>query len=256
MFWNRHYPVFRRALLSANVLLPLATFAVWAGGFPRCALGVAGAAFCTHGLFMVAVFHPRCPWLGPVFRSFKTEQRAVWLTIDDGPDGGSARLARELEKRGVRATFFVIGEKLHTRADGDACYAGHGLANHTLTHPKATMWMCRGARLRRELDGGVESVAQFFRPPVGHKPPGLHPALAERKWPCVAWTVGGRDGWEADATEVVERVRRAVSPGAIVMLHEGRPHSLATILAVVDALLDRGYEFVIPTRDVLREECV
>lgn len=256
MFWARHYPIFRRALLGANVLLPLATFAVWAGGLPWCALGVAAVAFSAHGLLMFAVFHPRCPWLGAVMRSFKTELRAVWLTIDDGPSAESAQLAAELEKRGVRATFFIIGEKLNPRAAGGICDAGHRIANHTLTHPKATMWMCRGARLRSELDGGTGEAGCFFRPPVGHKPPGLHPALAVRGWPCIAWTVGGRDGWSAEADVVVERVLAVVAPGAILMLHECRPHSMRTILAVVDAVLARGYEFVIPTRDELREECV
>ncbi len=256
MFWARHHPIFRRALLGANLLLPLATVAVWASGFPWWALGVAAVAFSAHGLLMFAVFHPRCPWLGPVMRSFKTELRAVWLTIDDGPSAESAQLVAELEKRGVRATFFVIGEKLCPRAAADICDKGHRMANHTLTHPRATMWMCRGARLLRELDGGNGKVGGFFRPPVGHKPPGLHPALAERGWPCVAWTVGGRDGCSADTDAVVERVLAAVAPGAILMLHECRPHSLHTILAVVDAVLSRGYEFVIPSGEELRESCV
>jgi hypothetical protein len=41
---------------------------------------------------------------------------------------------------------------------------------------------------------------------------------------------------------VIDEVR----PGSIIVLHEGRAHSQATILAVVDALLEQGYRFVIP----------
>ena len=39
---------------------------------------------------------------------------------------------------------------------------------------------------------------------------------------------------------------RGVRPGAIVVLHQGRPKSLQTIENVVDALQRKGYALVIP----------
>jgi hypothetical protein len=62
----------------------------------------------------------------------------------------------------------------------------------------------------------------------------------------VGWEAGGRDGWSADPRPVIRRVLASARPGSILVLHEGRAHSLTTILAVVDALLERGYRFVIP----------
>src|SRR5687767_10871216 len=54
----------------------------------------------SHLLLFVAIFHPRCPWLGPLIRQFRTERKAVWLTIDDGPDAErSVQLAEELRAR-------------------------------------------------------------------------------------------------------------------------------------------------------------
>ena len=261
MFWGRHHPLFRRVLLTVNLLLPLVVLAAWVEGLAMCTLALAAVAIGSHLLLLIAVLHPHCPWLGPVIRSFKTDRRAVWLTIDDGPGAQSAQLAEELRARGVCATFFVIGDKVTGPAALAMLAAGHTLGNHTQTHPRATMWMTHGRRLQRELDGGAEALEcdaakHFFRPPVGHKPPGLHPALAARGWPCVMWTTGGRDGWAADPSPLVARILAAVEPGAIILLHEGRPHSLRTILTVVDALLPLGYEFVIPTHEELREACI
>jgi hypothetical protein len=48
-------------------------------------------------------------------------------------------------------------------------------------------------------------------------------------------------------------VRANVTAGSILLLHEGRAHSQATILAVVDALLALGYRFIIPDPTILSQ---
>ena len=57
----------------------------------------------------------------------------------------------------------------------------------------------------------------------------------------IAWSVRGRDGVRMRAGGRRARVLAAARPGAIVLLHEGRPRSNETILRVVDALLERGF---------------
>jgi len=42
-----------------------------------------------------------------------------------------------------------------------------------------------------------------------------------------------------------------VSPGAILLLHEGRARSNEAILRVIDELRERGYSFVIPRDEEL-----
>ena len=61
------------------------------------------------------------------------------LTFDNGPEPGvTPRVLDILRERGIKATFFVIGEKLGdperhklaVRAHGE----GHWIGNHTFTH--------------------------------------------------------------------------------------------------------------------------
>ena len=67
----------------------------------------------------------------------------------------------------------------------------------------------------------------------------------------VGWSVRGRDGVNCDPAAVARRVGQHVSPGAIVLLHEGRARSNEAILRVIDELSARGYTFVIPADEQL-----
>jgi peptidoglycan/xylan/chitin deacetylase (PgdA/CDA1 family) len=252
-----HHSWLRPLLLGSNLALPAALLAT---GFR--APWLWGAAALAHTGFACAVMRPQCAWFGPVATRFATGARAVWLTLDDGPAGDESRhLGEELAARGVRATFFVIGKNLarHGEVAREWMAAGHTLANHTHSHPTHLFPWLTPARLRMELDGcataleaaGVEE-RRWFRPPVGLKSARLHPALAARGLRLVAWSVRSGDGVAAEPEAVVRRVVAAAQPGAIVLLHEGRPRSVATILRVVDALRERGFAFTIPADADLR----
>ena len=257
MFWDRYRPWWRRVLLAANAAAP-----AWVilGGFSS--MASAAFALAAHGLLLLAILHPRCPWLGPVVRSFRTERRAVWLTIDDGPDGAETlRIAGELRRRGVSATFFFIGEKLERQPEiaGALIASGHTIGNHTATHPQARMWRLGRGSLHEEVDGCAAILREasadtpLFRAPVGHKPPGLPAVLAARGLRHLGWTTGGNDGHDGDVSRTVRRIVREAQPGGIVLLHECRPHSAETILGVVAALTEGGFEFVVPAMESLQE---
>jgi peptidoglycan/xylan/chitin deacetylase (PgdA/CDA1 family) len=221
-----------------------------------------GGATLIHTGFACAVMRPQCAWFGPVATRFETTARAVWLTIDDGPAGDdSVRLGDELAARGVRATFFVIGQRLAQQPQIAARWqaAGHSLANHTHTHPAAIFPWLRRARLRAEIDDGATALRQagvaeqrWFRAPVGLKPVHLHPELAACGLRLVAWNVRSGDGVRVDPAVVEARVLSAARPGAILLLHEARPRSVETILRTVDALRARGFTFTIPRDEDLR----
>jgi peptidoglycan/xylan/chitin deacetylase (PgdA/CDA1 family) len=260
MFWQRHHPFLRNFLIVSNLLLPPACFLLlslhlWFALWP-----VVAATLLCHAGILLAIFHPRCPWLGPLVRSFRTEKKEVWLTIDDGPDGKkSAALAEALHRRGVCATFFIIGDRArqHPQAVRAMLAHGHTLANHTLHHPRAAMWCLSSERAREEISGGFDVLREFgvhtswFRAAVGHKSPELHPALTQQGGRLIAWSAGGRDGYRADPQKLIARILARVHPGGILLLHEARPHTESTVLAVVDALLAKGYTFTIPTDEQL-----
>jgi len=214
------------------------------------------AEILMHACLFYALITPSCGWLVRVATRFRAKGAEVWLTIDDGPDGdASLRLAEEMSRRGVLATFFVKGKNLARQLEvGRAVVAaGHSLANHTQTHPAHLFWWLEPRRLRVEVEAcndalrsaGV-TVLRWFRSPVGLKNLFLEPALERCGMRFVGWSVRGKDGVACDPETVARRVTERVSPGAIVLLHEGRARSNEAILRVVDELRERGYSFVIP----------
>jgi peptidoglycan/xylan/chitin deacetylase (PgdA/CDA1 family) len=243
-------------LLIANFTAPF----VLIGTHFRCPWLVAGA-IVVHACFFYAIVAPSCGWLVPVATRFRAAGQEVWLTIDDGPDGeASLRLSEEMARRGVKATFFVKGVNLAREPEvGRALVgSGHSLANHTQTHPAHLFWWLKPGRLRVEIDACNEalrnagvSVLRWFRSPVGLKNIFLEPTLVQRGMRYIGWSVRGKDGVHCDPESVARRVRAQVSPGAIVLLHEGRARSNEAILRVIDDLRELGYSFVIPRDEQL-----
>ena len=61
--------------------------------------------------------------------------KVVYLTFDDGPGPYTARLLDILDKYGVKATFFVTGQKpAYYNMIGETYRRGHTVALHTYTH--------------------------------------------------------------------------------------------------------------------------
>jgi peptidoglycan/xylan/chitin deacetylase (PgdA/CDA1 family) len=222
---------------------------------------VAGFAvvMLSHMLILYPTLRANVQWLGPVVTRFATDHKELWLTIDDGPTADTSEVLQLFASRGVKATFFVKGTLALQRPElVEAMLAGgHTVANHSHTHPSASFWCATPGRIAVEIDECQRAIARFtvprpwFRAPVGMKNPFVHPLLARRNLRLIGWSARGFDAVMTDAEQVVQRILPDLAPGAIVMMHQGGPHSLAMLERVIDAAQERGYQFVIPEEAAL-----
>jgi peptidoglycan/xylan/chitin deacetylase (PgdA/CDA1 family) len=212
------------------------------------------------------IFYPavraNCRWFGPVITRFRTQQKAVWLTIDDGPHPeDTPKLLRLLEKYNARATFFVIGRQVenHPELARAIVRAGHTLANHTQTHPVFFFWSYLKPGLTREIDQCIQVLQAatgerhcWFRAPAGMANLFLHFLLSDRNMKLIGWSARGFDGLLHDTEAMAGRICKSIRPGAIVLLHEGRRDrrgcAINLILAetVLTRLTSSGYVFIVP----------
>lgn len=247
-------------LLIVNLAGKLAAFAV------RRDAPVAAVTlwFLPDALLAYHVFAPQSQGLVRMVRRFATTRREVWLTIDDGPDPeDTPRLLELLAAHGARATFFVIGENAarHPALVRAIVAGGHEVAHHTHTHPLATFWCASPARVRRELDAGLEALRAAgvrptrFRPPAGIKNLWLAAALRARGLTCVGWSARGLESLGGDAAEVADRVLRGLAPGAILLMHEGPrvPGAIRVeaIRHVLERLQAQEFRCVVPAAEQL-----
>lgn len=162
----------------------------------------------------------------------------VCLTFDNGPEpevtpGVLAVLAR----RRIRATFFLVGQKLRdpaARACAERAQAeGHAIGNHTLTHgaPLGTRDAAEAVAEITETDallGTLHGPDRLFRPNGGGGVLGPHllnraaadHLVAHRHtvvlWNAVPGDFRDPDGWVATAQAMLDAARETV----VLVLHD------------------------------------
>jgi len=237
----------RRLIVGFAIVAPLLLLLlVWAR-HPWMGVGVLALS---HALILYPTLRPNVQWLGPVITRFDTSAKEVWLTIDDGPTDDTRAILDLLDAQGAKATFFVKGTLAEARPElvQEIAGRGHGVANHSYSHPSGSFWCLPPARIQAEIDGcsRVLGDVRWFRAPVGMKNPFVHPALARRGMRLIGWTVRGFDAVASDPEQIVARLKPGIAPGAIVVLHQGREWSVRTIERVVLEVQAMGYRFVVP----------
>ncbi len=176
---------------------------------------------------------PRSRLLGPnLVRLPETAARRaeVALTFDDGPDPEvTPRVLDALDAAGLRASFFLIGERAvrHPAIVREVVRRGHEVGNHSHRHSTAFGWYGL-ARTRREIERAQAAIADaagvapvFFRAPFGMRNPLLDPALARLGLRLVSWTRRGFDTVAGDPQRVADRLARGLAAGDILLLHDG-----------------------------------
>jgi peptidoglycan-N-acetylglucosamine deacetylase len=195
--------------------------------------------------------------------------KGVALTFDDGPDPETTTEVLDvLDRRGVKATFFVIGAKAekHPEVVRDIVERGHEVGVHSFSHDR--LFSLRGARrVRADLERAVATIEDItktrpvlFRPPIGHTNPTIARVADELDLVVVGWTVAARDGIaRTKAEDVVARVDRGIEDGAIVAMHDaaergGRKPAGVTALAAVLAAIEAKNLRVVPLGDFLADD--
>ncbi len=224
-------PLRKRLALLAAVLAGLALLAAAAAlvraGRPPAGLALA-AGTVAGALAAMQALWAQFDLTGRSLRHGPRGARRIALTFDDGPSDDTPAVLDALDRAGVRATFFVLGDAALRRPDlvREAARRGHEIGLHGQTHRKLAL--AGPATVADELDrcaaairaAGVEP-APIFRAPHGFRGPFLAPALRARGLRLVAWTRGVFDTERPGAEVIAARACAGMQPGEILLLHDG-----------------------------------
>lgn len=223
-------------------------------GLPRLWPFWLGAVGLNHATLLAGTLLPKSALLGANLSRLplsEQESNQVALTFDDGPDANvTPKILQILEERQVPGTFFCIGRRAAQNPDlvNSISAAGHGIGNHTWSHPH-TFWFSSPGKLSRELDRTQELLESLsgrpprhFRAPAGIRSPFLEPFLLRRGLRLVSWSRRGYDTIRQNPKRVLARLTAALSGGDVILLHDGSSaltrEGVPIVLAVLPLLLD------------------
>lgn len=173
----------------------------------------------------------------------------VALTFDDGPHPVyTKQLLEGLKKRGVKATFFVVGENIPGQEEliRKMQQEGHLIGNHTYDHcnlsclsvEAAQEELAKTSRLIQDITGNATS---YIRPPYGKWKDDLDNQISMIS---VNWTLDTRDWDTRNTSDIVKKVMTDVRENDIILLHDYYQTSVEAALQIVDQLTEKGYRFV------------
>ena len=183
------------------------------------------------------------------------------LTFDNGPHPQTTdRVLRVLDERGLRATFFVVGDELARpggRAIAERAWAaGHWIGNHSMTH-RVPLGEGGDDQVESEIGGAEELLGdlghpdRLFRPfgGGGHLGPHLLSRAAltylrDHRYTLALWNSVPRD-WE-DPTGWVERALQDVASQewTVLVLHDLPTGAMDHLARFLDQAMAAGAEVV------------
>jgi peptidoglycan/xylan/chitin deacetylase (PgdA/CDA1 family) len=188
----------------------------------------------------------RAIWRGP------SDARRVALTFDDGPDDLTPRYLDLLDRYGVPATFFVMGDLTEARPGAIREYLrrGHQVGSHGYDHKRFTA--ISPLELRRQIVktaaaiGPVPQGRMWIRPPYGAMGPFEAAMMLAMGHVIGMWSVDSKDyNNPAPPSEIAANCAPSlVQPGDVLLFHEGQEWTLEALPTVIEGLLADGYEFV------------
>lgn len=203
---------------------------------------------------------------GRITRGF-VRHRMLHFTFDDGPRlDTTPRLLDELDRHGVKATFFVVargfdGTNASDRAKAamlrEVARRGHVIGAHTYDHSNLVRLDDAGVLAQldaqeRAFEAVLGGRPALFRPPYGARDARVDALLAARGYTQMLWNVTASDVESRSGEEVAAafaqsldvRERHPRGPGGIVVLHDTKPWVIEAFPAMMAELVRRNCELL------------
>jgi peptidoglycan/xylan/chitin deacetylase (PgdA/CDA1 family) len=180
--------------------------------------------------------------------------KLIALTFDDGPyPVDTPILLDALRDAHVPATFFLIGRdaEQYPGLVREIAAAGDEIANHTETHPDLDA--LAGPAVIAELTAGAATLSRYandpaihaeFRPPHGRFRQSTLEAAQQAGYDTILWTDDPGDWRNVSRTVLAAHIARFATSPEILLLHNGRPETVALLPGIIQRFRRAGYTFV------------
>ncbi len=191
----------------------------------------------------------------PNYSMGHTQERVVALTFDDGPNPSyTGPILDILKEKQVSATFFVLGEGVEANSDllRRMLKEGHEIGNHGYTHDYSlrnsqSKTLDEISRTDKAVYAATGIHTYFYRPPGGYISKSQTDSINRNGYEVILWSADSRDWRKPGVNRIKKNVLSNVSPGAIVLFHDGggmRSQTVKALEEVIDQLRANDYRIV------------
>ena len=169
-------------------------------------------------------------------------------------------LIKILDKYKVKATFFVVGQWVDKYPESVKALsdAGHEIMNHSDTHPHIDKLSDKKiAEELKNCSDKIEALTKvrpiLFRGPYGEYNNAVIKEATNQNMFTVQWNIDSLDWKNLSAEEIVTRVTNRITPGSIILFHNGAKNTPEALPQVLEKLTSAGYKFVKASELIYKE---
>ena len=186
----------------------------------------------------------------PITCKIPNTNQHVFLSFDDGPQEQTEAVLDLLKQYGIKANFFCIGQHLEENPKlAQRLYdEGHFMGNHTYSHTanfpiksKKTI-VDELQKTNAIIESYTGEPCQFFRPPFGVSNPTVAKAIVYLKMISVGWSIRSFDTKDNDGRKALNKIKRNLKSGDIVLLHDHSTHILFILEHLLVFLKEKGFK--------------
>ena len=153
-----------------------------------------------------------------------------------------------LEKNNAHATFFVVGQRVEGAEDilKRELSLGCEIGSHSWDH--ANLSLLTKSKLNKQNKKTIDAVKkatgytiQTIRPPYGAISQTMRKKL---KMPMILWSVDSLDWKSRDAKKVFKKIKKEVSDGDIILVHDIHGSTAEAMKKVVPWLVKNDYDIL------------
>lgn len=182
----------------------------------------------------------------------------VGITFDDGPvPQMTEQYLAVLDKLNVRATFFMIGQRIkyYPELARQVVEQGSEIGSHSWQHDRLDQTTADTIAkdllsVANQVQADVGRSLSLFRPPYGRRSDTLLTVAEQLSFKVIIWDVDPRDWEDPPPEKIVASILEQVKPGSIIVMHEGHPNTLKALPDIIQKLRERGLEPV-PVSEML-----
>ena len=203
--------------------------------------------------FFLPILYPSLTW------RMTADSKTLYLTFDDGPVPGPTEFVLEiLNRAGVKATFFCIGDNIRKHPDifKNILTHGHAIGNHTYHHlngwkTNVDDYVKNVALCREEIVAHFSAqysacYQHLFRPPFGRISRNQIKNL-QSEYKIIMWDVLSIDyNKNVSIEKCLKNTISASRPGSIIVFHDSYKAEKNLMYALprfIEHALESGYVF-------------